>query len=105
VPAKDRNAWTLGGILTRSAVYKYLGVVYQEDGSWQTRAKALARCKQPMGFQEPLLVIQQSADKVRLLMVQTFIYSAVMYARKCGTRRRRSRDKMSAVVRKLSAAF
>jgi hypothetical protein len=24
-------------------------------------------------------VMQQSADKVRLLMVQTFIYSAVMY--------------------------
>jgi hypothetical protein len=40
-----------------------------------TRAKALARCKQPMGTS----VMQQSADKVRLLMVQTFIYSAVVW--------------------------
>jgi hypothetical protein len=33
---------------------------------------------------EAYFVMQQSADKVRLLMVQTFIYSAVMYGAKCG---------------------
>jgi hypothetical protein len=42
-----------------------------------TRAKALTRCKQPMVLEAT--AVMQSADKVRLLMVQTFIYSAVMY--------------------------
>jgi hypothetical protein len=42
-----------------------------------TRAKALQRCKQPMGTGGTLLM-QQSADKGQTLMVQTFIYSAVM---------------------------
>jgi hypothetical protein len=52
VPAKDRrNAWTLGGIaIDQVSKYKYLGVVYQEDGSWQAHAqRRLQRCKQPMG--------------------------------------------------------
>jgi hypothetical protein len=43
VPAKDRrNAWTLGGIaIDQVSSIKYLGVVYQEDGSWQAHAQAL----------------------------------------------------------------
>jgi hypothetical protein len=52
VPAKDRrNAWTLGGIaIDQVSKYKYLGVVYQEDGSWQAHAQRRSqRCKQPMG--------------------------------------------------------
>jgi hypothetical protein len=52
VPAKDRrNAWTPGGIaIDQVSKYKYLGVVYQEDGSWQAHAqRRLQRCKQPMG--------------------------------------------------------
>jgi hypothetical protein len=44
--------------------------------------------------------MQQSADKVRLLMVQTFIYSAVMYGAKCGDTTKAVKDKMSAVVKK-----
>jgi hypothetical protein len=40
--------------------------------------------------------MQQSADKGQTLMVQTFIYSAVMYGAE-GTRRRRSRRHQSAV--------
>jgi hypothetical protein len=81
VPAKDRrNAWTLGGIaIDQVSKYKYLGVVYQEDGSWQhTRAKALAKMQAAYGWR-PLLSCSSLPTKVRLLMVQTFIYSAVMY--------------------------
>jgi hypothetical protein len=48
--------------------------------------------------------MQQSADKVRLLMVQTFIYSAVMYGAEVWDTTKAVKDKMSAVV-KLSAAF
>jgi hypothetical protein len=46
--------------------------------------------------------MQQSADKGRLLMVQTFIYSAVYGAEVWDDEA--VKDKMSAVV-KLSAAF
>jgi hypothetical protein len=77
VPAQDRNTWTLGGIaIDQVSTYKYLGVVYQEDGSWQAHAQGARRCKQPMGT---LLSCSSLPTKVRLLMVQTFIYSAVMY--------------------------
>jgi hypothetical protein len=40
-PAKDRrNAWTPGGIAIDQVSKEYLGVVYQEDGSWHTRKGA-----------------------------------------------------------------
>jgi hypothetical protein len=54
---------------------------------------------------EATAVMQQSADKGRLLMVQTFIYSAVMYGAEVWDTTKAVKDKMSAVVKKLSAAF
>jgi hypothetical protein len=48
-----------------------------------TRAKALAKMQAAYGYWRPLLSCSSLPTKVRLLMVQTFIYSAVMYA-KCG---------------------
>jgi hypothetical protein len=45
--------------------------------------------------------MQQSADKVRLLMVQTFIYSAVMYGAEVWNTTKAVKDKMSAVVKAL----
>jgi hypothetical protein len=106
VPAKDRrNAWTLGGIaIDQVSKYKYLGVVYQEDGSWQARAKALAKMQAAYGYWRPLLSCSSLPTKVRLLMVQTFIYSAVMYGAEVWDTTKAVKDKMSAVV-KLSAAF
>jgi hypothetical protein len=65
-----------------------------------TRAGA-ARCKQPMVL-EATAVMQQSADKVRLLMVQTFIYSAVMYGAEVWDTTKAVKDKMSAVKKALS---
>jgi hypothetical protein len=95
VPAKDRrNAWTLGGIaIDQVSKYKYLGVVYQEDGSWQAHAKALAKMQAAYGYWRPLLSCSSLPTKVRLLMVQTFIYSAVMYGAEVWTRRRRSKTR------------
>jgi hypothetical protein len=103
VPAKDRrNAWTLGGIaIDQVSKYKYLGVVYQEDGSWQAHAQR--RCKaKPMGTGGHCCR-SSLPTKVRLL-VQTFIYSAVMYGAEVWDTTKAVKDKMSAVV-KLSAAF
>jgi hypothetical protein len=64
VPAKDRrNAWTLGGIaIDQVSKYKYLGVVYQEDGSWQAHAQGAAKM-QAAWVLEATAVMQQSADK------------------------------------------
>jgi hypothetical protein len=102
VPAKDRrNAWTLGGIaIDQVSASKYPGVVYQEDGSWQAyRQKALAKMKQPMGTEATKLTCSSLPTKVRLFMVQTFIYSAVMYGAEVDTTKA-VKDKMSAVVKK-----
>jgi hypothetical protein len=65
------------------------------------RAKALAKMQAPWVL-EATAVMQQSADN-RLLMVQTFIYSAVMYAEVGHDEG--VKDKMSAVVKKALAAF
>jgi hypothetical protein len=99
VPAKDRrNAWTLGGIaIDQVSKYKYLGVVYQEDGSW--RAKGACKDASSPWVLEATAVMQQST-KVRLLMVQTFIYSAVMYGAEVWDTTKAVKDKMSAVVKK-----
>jgi hypothetical protein len=50
-----------------------------------TRAKAPQRCA--------ILECSSLPTKVRLLMVQTFIYSAVMYGAEVWTRRRRSKTR------------
>jgi hypothetical protein len=103
VPAKDRrNAWTLGGIaIDQVSKYKYLGVVYQEDGSWQAHAqRRLQRCKQPMGTGGHCChaVCRQRSDygsDLHLFRGHVWRGSVTTKAVK---------DKMSAVV-KLSAAF
>jgi hypothetical protein len=82
------------------STYKYPGVVYQEDGSWQARAKALA--KMQAAVLEATAVMQQSADKGQT--VQT-IYSAVMYGAEVWDTTKAVKDKMSAVVKKALAAF
>jgi hypothetical protein len=64
-----------------------------------TRAKALAKMQAAYGYWRPLLSWQQSAD-IRLLMVQTFIYSAVMYGAEVWDTTKAVKDKMSAVVKK-----
>jgi exonuclease III len=103
VPAQDRlNTWTLGGIaIDQVSTYKYLGVVYQEDGSWVAHAqKALAKMQAAYGYWRPLLACSSLPTKVRLLMVQTFIYSAVMYGAEVWDTTKAVKDKMSAVVKK-----
>jgi hypothetical protein len=84
VPAQDRlNTWTLGGIaIDQVSKYKYLGVVYQEDGSWQAHAQRQRRCKECYGYWRPLLSCSSLPTKVRLLMVQTS--PAVMYGAEVG---------------------
>jgi hypothetical protein len=85
VPAKDRrNAWTLGGIaIDQVSKYKYPGVVYQEDGSWHTR-KGACKDASSLWVLEATAACSSLPTKVRLLMVQTFIYSAVMYGGSVG---------------------
>jgi hypothetical protein len=80
MPAKDRrNAWTLGGIaIDQVSKYKYLGVVYQERRIMAGTRKGACKMQAAYGYWRPLLSCSLPT-KVRLLMVQTFIYSAVMY--------------------------
>jgi hypothetical protein len=100
VPAKDRNAWTLGGIAIDQVSYKeYLGVVYQEDGSWHTRKGA---CKDAsslwvLGHCCHAAVCRQRSD------CSWFRPSSIprsCMARKCETTKA-VKDKMSAVVKAL----
>jgi hypothetical protein len=65
-----------------------------------TRAKALAKMQAAYGYWRPLLSCSSLPTKVRLLMVQTFIYSAVMYGAVWDTTKA-VKDKMSAVVKAL----
>jgi hypothetical protein len=67
-----------------------------------TRAKALAKM-QADGYWRPLLSCSSLPTKVRLLMVQTFIYPRSCMARMWDTTKA-VKDKMSA-VKESSAAF
>jgi hypothetical protein len=71
------NAWTLGGIAI-DQVSKYVPRrSVPGSGSWQAHAQRRAKdAKQAMVLEATAVM---RSDKVRLLMVQTFIYSAVMY--------------------------
>jgi hypothetical protein len=84
VPAKDRrNAWTLGGIaIDQVSKYKYLGVVYQEDGSWHTRKGA--KDASSLWVLEATAVMQQSADKGQCSWFRPSSIPRSCMARKCG---------------------
>jgi hypothetical protein len=92
VPAKDRrNAWTPGGIaIDQVSKYTQRSVPGRRIMAGHTRKGA---CKDASSLLEATAVMQQSPTKVRLLMVQTFIYSAVMYGAEVWTRRRRSKTR------------
>jgi hypothetical protein len=62
--------------------------------------KALAKMQAAHGYWRPLLSCSSLPTKVRLLMVQTFIYSAVMYGAEVWDTTKAVKDKMSAVVKK-----
>ena len=82
VPVQNRlHQWTLGGVtIEQASTHEYLGVVFQEDGSWGAHAqKALSKMEAVYGYWRPLLACSGLLIKVRLLKVQTFIYSAGMY--------------------------
>jgi hypothetical protein len=94
MPAKDRrNAWTLGGIaIDQVSKYKYPGVVYQEDGSWQAHAqKALAKMQAAYGYWTA--VMQQSADKGQTAHGSDLHLFRGHVWRGVGTRRRRSKTR------------
>jgi hypothetical protein len=103
VPAKDRrNAWTLGGIAI-DQVSKYVRRSVPGRRIMAGTRKGAPKMQAAYGYWRPLLSCSSLPTKVRLLMVQTFIYSAVMYGAEVWNTTK-VKDKMSAVV-KLSAAF
>jgi hypothetical protein len=92
------RTWTLGGIaIDQVSKYKYLGVVYQEDGSWQAHAKGACKDASSLWVLEATAVMQQSADKG-----QTAHGSDLHLFRSCmaWVTTKAVKDKMSAVVKK-----
>jgi hypothetical protein len=77
--------------------------VYQEDGSWQAHGKRRLQDASSPWVLEADLHAQQSADKGQT--VQRLIHSAVMYGAEVWDTTKAVKDKMSAVVKKASAAF
>ena len=82
VPAEQRlNTWTLDGhALSQVQSYKYLGVWFTESGSWDLHAsKALGKMRAALGYWRPLLACHRIPIKTRAMMIQTFIYSSVLF--------------------------
>ena len=82
VPAEQRlNTWTLDGrTLLQVQSYKYLGVWFSENRSWDLHAsKALAKMRAALGYWRPLLCCHGIPIKIRAMMIQTFIYSSVLF--------------------------
>jgi hypothetical protein len=82
VPVEQRaNFWTMDGhTLSQVESFKYLGVWFSEDGSWDLHAsKALAKMRSALGYWKPLLACHRLPIKIRSMMIQTFIYSSLLY--------------------------
>jgi hypothetical protein len=101
VPAKDRlNTWTLGGIaIDQVSKYKYLGVVYQEDGSWQAHAQRRA-CKDASSLWVlgPCCHAAVCRQRSTAHGSDLHLFPRSCMARKCGDDEG-GQDKMSAVVK------
>ena len=103
VEPEDRaHLWTLNGeVINQVKEYKYLGIWFQEDGGWDLHAdKALNKMRSAYGYWRPLLACARLPTRVRLLMLQTFVYSAVMYGAEVWDCTQAMREKMSVVVKK-----
>ena len=82
VPEGQRaHTWNLNGhILSQKDSYKYLGVWFTENGSWDLHAsKALAKMRSALGYWEPLLSCNRLSVNARAMMIQTLVYSAGLY--------------------------
>jgi hypothetical protein len=86
VPAQDRlNTWTPGGIaIDQVSTYKYLGVVYQEDGSWQAYAQRRRKDASSPWVLEATAVMQQFIDKGQTAHGSDLHLPAVMYGAEVG---------------------
>jgi hypothetical protein len=95
VPMEQRtHTWTLNGqTLSQVDTYKYLGVYFTENGSWDLHAsKALGKMRAALGYWKPLLSCQRVPVRARAMMIQTLIYSSVLYGSEvwsatCATRK------------------
>jgi hypothetical protein len=77
------------------------GIWFQEDGGWDHHAdKALNKMRSAYGYWRPLLACARLPTRVRLLMLQTFVYSAVTYGAEVWDCTQLMRERMSVVVKK-----
>jgi hypothetical protein len=82
VSAEHRlNSWTMDGhTLSQVESFKYLGVWFTENGSWELHAtKALGKMRAALGYWRPLLACHRIPIKTRAMMMQTLIYSSGLY--------------------------
>jgi hypothetical protein len=101
VAPEDRaHCWTLDGVVINQVQeYKYLGIWFQEDGGWDHHAdKALNKMRSAYGYGGRCWHVPVST-RVRLLMLQTFVYSAVTYGAEVWDCTQLMRERMSVVRR------
>jgi hypothetical protein len=96
------HAWSLGGaLIAQVASIKYLGVWFNESGSWDLHYdKALAKMKRALGYWRPLLSCHRLAIQIRLLLLQTFVYSAALYGSEVWSATREKLGAFDVVVKK-----
>jgi hypothetical protein len=62
------------------STFKYLGVLFLGEGDWDTHSKHdLQRMNTAVGAWYPLFTYNEPLVPVRLMIVGTFVYSAVTY--------------------------
>jgi hypothetical protein len=102
VPTEQRtHTWTLNGhTLSQVDSYKYLGVWFTENGAWDLHAsKALAKMRSALGYWKPLLSCQRLPLNARAMMIQTLIYSSVLYGSEVWAATSRMRDAIDVVAK------
>jgi hypothetical protein len=102
VPVGERvHKWLLNGhILAQVDSYKYLGVWFTENGTWDLHAtKALGKMRGALGFWKPLLSCKRLSVNARAMMIQTLVYSAGLYGSEVWSATSAVRDSFDVVAK------
>jgi exonuclease III len=90
-----------GQTLERVTTFKYLGIWFSEKGNWDDHTKyVLQRMNQAFCAWYPIFRCERLPVRVRLMMVRTFIYTAVQYCSSSWEPTKIVAEKMDTVARK-----
>ena len=99
VHTKEVSEFTMRGkVLERVPSYKYLGVWFQENGSWAVQTESVhAKMNSALGTWRPVLRCHHVPVAVRLQLVQALVYTPALYGAEVWTPTKTELNKLDTI--------